>query len=69
MENALCIAKLKAGGNTGLAKALGNISPQAIGQWRRVPAERVLNVEAVTGISRHELRPDIYGPSETEQAV
>lgn len=30
---------------------------------RRVPAERVLDVERVTGISRHELRPDLYGPA------
>lgn len=29
----------------------------------RVPAERVLDVERETGISRHELRPDIYGPT------
>lgn len=27
-----------------------------------IPAERVLRIEALTGISRHELRPDVYGP-------
>lgn len=42
-----------------LAKRLG-ISAQAISQWRRVPVERVLEVERLTGVSRHELRPDIY---------
>jgi len=42
-----------------LAKALG-ISQPAIYQWRRVPAERVLMVERITGIPRHQLRPDIY---------
>jgi DNA-binding transcriptional regulator YdaS (Cro superfamily) len=26
----------------------------------RVPAERVLDVERETGVSRHDLRPDIY---------
>jgi DNA-binding transcriptional regulator YdaS (Cro superfamily) len=26
-----------------------------------VPVERVLSVEKVTGISRHDLRPDIFG--------
>ena len=26
----------------------------------RVPAERVLDFEKVTGISRHEIRPDLY---------
>lgn len=42
-----------------LATRLG-ITPQAIAAWRRVPAERVLDVEKVTGISRCELRPDLY---------
>jgi DNA-binding transcriptional regulator YdaS (Cro superfamily) len=42
-----------------LAAAL-KVSPGAISQWDRVPAERVLDVERITGISRHELRPDLY---------
>ena len=29
--------------------------------WSRVPAERVLTVESVTGVSRAVLRPDLYG--------
>jgi len=33
----------------------------------RVPAERVLDVERATGVSRHELRPDLY-PREDEAA-
>ena len=46
-----------------LAERLG-ISSQAISQWERVPAERVLQVEAATEgrVTRHELRPDIYPP-------
>lgn len=53
------------GGNTGLALKLNernpkrSLSPQAISQWQRVPADRVIDVEAVTGISRHALRPDL----------
>ena len=39
------------------------ITRGAVSQWERVPAKHVLTVEVVTGISRHELRPDIYGPS------
>lgn len=31
---------------------------------RPLPPEHVLKVEAATGISRHELRPDIYPPEE-----
>ena len=37
-----------------------NITPQAISQWRRVPVRRVIEIEALTGVSRHDLRPDIY---------
>ncbi len=36
------------------------IKREAVYAWDRVPAERVLGVEKVTGISRHILRPDIY---------
>ncbi len=28
---------------------------------RQVPAHRVLDLEAMTGISRHDLRPDVFG--------
>ena len=44
-----------------LALALG-ITPQALSQWKRVPVEHVLKIEALTGVSRSELRPDIYPP-------
>ena len=39
------------------------ITRSAVSQWDQVPAKHVLTVESVTGISRHDLRPDIYGPS------
>jgi DNA-binding transcriptional regulator YdaS (Cro superfamily) len=60
MKNALDEAKRRCRGASGLAPALGGISPQAVSQWKRVPSERVLDVERVTGISRSELRPDLY---------
>ncbi|MBB6306256.1 transcriptional regulator [Xanthobacter tagetidis] len=44
-----------------LAAKIG-ITPQALSQWKQVPATRVLDVERITGIPRQELRPDIYGP-------
>ena len=47
------------GGGVRLAKALG-ISQSAVSQWNRVPAERVLAVEKLTGVSRSLLRPDLY---------
>lgn len=46
-----------------LATQLG-ITPQAIHGWRRVPADRVLEVERVTGVSRETLRPDLYPADE-----
>ncbi len=46
-----------------LATHLG-ITPQAIAGWRRVPAERVLDVEKATGVSRQILRPDLYPADE-----
>lgn len=52
----------KAGGVVALARELG-IRHTALYSWTRVPAERVLDIERITGISRHELRPDIFGPS------
>jgi DNA-binding transcriptional regulator YdaS (Cro superfamily) len=54
-----------AGGSQSLAEMLG-VTPQAISQWRRrIPAERVLQIERACGgeVSRHELRPDLYPES------
>src|SRR3712207_6703953 len=48
-----------AGGIGALARALG-ISQPAVSNWQRIPAERVLAVEALTGLSRSVLRPDLY---------
>lgn len=61
MEKSCENAKLKAGGPAALAKALGGITSQAVSQWRKIPADRTLEVERLTGISRYELRPDIFG--------
>ena len=47
------------GGMRALARTLG-VSQPAISGWKRVPAGRVLAVEASTGVSRSELRPDLY---------
>lgn len=43
-----------------LAAAL-SITHSAISQWDRVPSDRILQVEKVTGIARGDLRPDLYG--------
>lgn len=47
------------GGPAGLASKL-KLSKQAVGKWKCVPHKRVLDVEKITGISRHDIRPDIY---------
>ena len=48
-----------AGGWAALARALQK-TRGGIWQWKQVPAERVLAVERATGVSRHQLRPDLY---------
>lgn len=69
-DNPTAAAIAKLGGPSAAGRALG-ISSQAVGQWRRIPPERVLQIEQLTGISRHDLRPDIYGPkpAKTEAAA
>src|SRR5690606_32261163 len=42
-----------------LARRIG-ISQPSISNWNRVPAERVLAVEAATGVAREVLRPDLF---------
>ena len=48
------------GGVSELARQIG-ISQPSVSNWNRVPAERVLIVEAATGVDRKVLRPDLYG--------
>lgn len=60
MDEALERAKTKAGGASGLATRLGDLTPQAVSQWKRVPADRVIDVERITGVSRYDLRPDVF---------
>jgi TorA maturation chaperone TorD len=54
------------GGVSELARQIGIAQP-SVSNWNKVPAERVLAVEAATGIDRKVLRPDLYG--ETPSAV
>ena len=54
-----------AGGVASLARAIGIAQP-SVSAWSRIPAERVLAVEALTRVHRFILRPDLYGPSEVQ---
>ena len=47
------------GGYGALARGLGITQP-SVSSWRQIPAARVLDIEALTGISRTVLRPDLY---------
>jgi TorA maturation chaperone TorD len=50
------------GGVTELARRIG-ISQPSVSNWSRVPADRLLSVEAATGVAREILRPDLYAQS------
>ena len=54
-----------AGGVSELARQIG-ISQPSVSNWTRIPAERVLIVEAATGVDRKILRPDLYGELEAK---
>jgi TorA maturation chaperone TorD len=56
------------GGVSELARKIG-ISQPSISTWNRVPAERVLAVEAATGINRTTLRPDLYDDEAKQDSV
>lgn len=65
LKLAVMRAREAAGGTQRLANAIG-VSSQAVSQWHRCPTSRALAVERVTGISRHVLRPDVFGPAPAE---
>src|SRR6266446_3305401 len=54
-----------AGGVASLARAIGIAQP-SVSAWSRIPAERVLAVEALTRVERSVLRPDLYGSDEAQ---
>lgn len=68
---ALRFAIHKAGSQSALARLLG-VSQASVWGWLKrgtpLPPQHVLKVEQRYGISRHELRPDIY-PLGTELAA
>ena len=52
-------AASKVGSFSELARRLG-IRRNAFYRWRQVPANRVIPLEKISGISRHDIRPDLY---------
>ena len=61
MHRAVDEAVRKEGSRSRVAEKLG-ISRQAMQQWSCVPAKHVLALESMSGVSRYDMRPDIYGP-------
>ncbi|QCD02254.1 Rha family transcriptional regulator [Citrobacter portucalensis] len=67
--NGLTKAIKSAGTATNIATMLG-IKPMSVSRWKNryqgvVPADRVLQIYAATGVTPHELRPDLY-PNHTD---
>ena len=58
-KQGLKIAIKTAGGLRALARLLG-ITHQAVAQWDKIPAERILEIERVTGVPRGVLRPELF---------
>ncbi|EPM0011131.1 transcriptional regulator [Pseudomonas aeruginosa] len=77
MKVAFQLAISRAGGQSELSRKLAafgvNLSQQMISHYLRgsghCPAEMVLKVEALTGVSRHRLRPDVFGERDDGSAV
>lgn len=55
------IAIKRAGGAPLVARELG-LTRQAVNKWDEIPTKHVLAIERLSGVTRYELRPDIYGP-------
>src|SRR3954453_4965855 len=68
-DTGLCQAIDAAGGVAQLARKIGIAQP-SVSNWTQVPAQRVVAVEAATGIARQQLRPDLYSePAVQDSAV
>jgi DNA-binding transcriptional regulator YdaS (Cro superfamily) len=61
VDKGLKLAIEAAGSGRRLAAKLG-LSQQAVQQWRRIPAERVIEVERITLVPRERFRPDLHPP-------
>lgn len=56
---------ITAAGNQGKLASLLGISTQSVNRWKKkykgvIPPDRVIQVFSVTGVTPHELRPDLH---------
>lgn len=61
MTNGMELIRAQRGLMAKVAMELG-VTRAAVVKWDRVPAEQLPEVERITGIARHDLRPDICPP-------
>jgi len=68
-QKAVELAEKRLGSRRAVAARLG-ITPQAMAQWppRGPKAEHVRMLEELSGVPRHEIRPDIFDPPERGRA-
>lgn len=72
-KEALSRAIAAAGSQAALASKIG-VSQAHVSYWlvsskSGVPANKVIDIERATGVSRHDLRPDIYPEDNRETAA
>jgi len=65
MHRAVKAAVDKHGSRAAVAERLG-ITRQSMDQWEQTPPKHVLEMEKLSGVSRYDLRPDVYGPDPKE---
>jgi len=58
-EEALAEAVRRAGGIVAVARHF-NIDHAVVARWKVVPAPGAIELERLTGVSRHALRPDVF---------
>jgi DNA-binding transcriptional regulator YdaS (Cro superfamily) len=61
MSSGMALIRARRGLLAQVAHGLG-VTRAAVVKWRDVPAERVVEIERITGIPREQLRPDLYAP-------
>lgn len=64
-DQGLQLAIEAAGGVGALARGLG-IKQPSVSSWAKIPADRVIAIETITGVGRDRLRPDLYGRQSME---
>ncbi len=54
------VAAIEAAGSINILARRLCIGQAAVSRWRRVPAERVIQIERDLGVAREVLRPDLH---------